>query len=103
MSAAWIKANSHHRDDCAGDDVLFADVVQDKLAQKDVEIASLVTALNTQNDRVDELEVALKAIHADLMMRSDYSDPDGTKVVNCGGSVWGMVCDALHNPPQEQE
>ena len=54
--AAWIKANARHPDNCQEYDVIFVDVVEAKLAEKDAAIDALVTGLNMQNNKVANLE-----------------------------------------------
>lgn len=59
-----------------------------ELGYRDSRIAALLELVLAQHE-------ALDAMRKDLLMRSDESDSDGTKIVNCGRGVWCGLNDAL--------
>ncbi len=69
MSDSWIKANSRHPDNCQEYDVIFADVVEEKIATLQQELQEL-KAIRKQNHRM--------AIHRDWLTlnqpKEDYGN-----------------------------
>lgn len=83
-------------DDQKAIDVAQALLIQaESLAEHHDELRALSVNVANLQELARVQHGALEAMRKDLLMRSDESDSDGTKIVNCGRGVWCELNDAL--------